>query len=199
MSSPSKAGRPRSADLDRALLVATQDLLAEVGYDRLSIETVAARCGAGKATVYRRWAGKSELVADAVAQLHGEYPEPDTGTLRGDLLLMSSIWLDPDSRRDAVVAGLLTAMAHDAGLREAVRVAVSEPHQAIFAAIVGRAVARGEVPAGRDLEMIGSVFPAVTFHHLTVLAAPVGKELVERIIDGVLMPALTWHEPTTRG
>lgn len=195
MSSLSKAGRPRSADLDRALLVATQDLLAEVGYDRMSIETVAARCGAGKATVYRRWAGKSELVADAVAQLHGAYPEPDTGTLRGDLVLMASTWLDPDSRRDAVVAGLLTAMAHDAGLREAVRVAVSVPHEAVFAAVVDRAVARGEVPAGRDIDLIGTVFPAVTFHHLTVLAAPVDKELVERIVDGVMVPALTWREP----
>lgn len=192
---PTKAGRPRSVERDRALLLATQDLLAEVGYDRLSIDAVASRCGAGKTTIYRRWSGKSELVADAVALLHGDYPHPDTGTLRGDLVSMASTWLAADARRDAVVAGLLTAMAHDENLREAVRVAVAEPHQEVFAGIVERARARGEVASELDLEVIGAVFPAVTFHYLTVLAAPMGKALVERIIDSVLLPALSWQAP----
>lgn len=193
MTNPARVGRPRNVGLDLDFLIATQDLLAEVGYDRLSIDAVACRCGAGKATIYRRWAGKSELVADAVAQLHGGYPVPDTGSLRGDLVAMASTLLAVDTRRDAVVAGLIGAMTHDAALRDAVRTAVAEPHQTVFRAIVARAEERGEVPPGRDLEIIGAVFPAVTFHYPRVRAAAADANLVERIIDTVLVPALTWQ------
>ncbi|CAM2791903.1 TetR/AcrR family transcriptional regulator [Prescottella defluvii] len=176
---------------ERDLLLATQDLLAEVGYDRLSIDSVAARCGAGKATVYRRWAGKSALVADAVALLHDSYLEPDTGNLREDLVMAASAWHDPDVRRDAVVAGLLTAMAHDGELRDAVRAAVTEPRRAVYRSIVARAVERGDVPATCDTELIGTVFPALTFHRVTVTAQPVGREFIERVVDRVVLPALT--------
>lgn len=191
MSSPSKAGRPRSADRDRALLTATQDLLAEVGYDRLSIDAVAARCGAGKTTVYRRWAGKPELVADAVALLHEIEATPDTGDLREDLVQMAAAWHDPDSRRDAVVGGLLTAMVHDSGLRAAVSAAIGVPHMAVFTSIIARAVDRCEVPADRDVELIGFSIPAMMFHRLSVMAEPVDRAFVERVIDGVVVPALT--------
>ncbi|MFC7451185.1 TetR/AcrR family transcriptional regulator [Rhodococcus daqingensis] len=190
MSSPSKSGRPRDADRDRALLVATQDLLAEVGYDRLSIDAVAARCGAGKTTVYRRWAGKPELVADAVALLHEIAVAPDTGDLRTDLVLMAKAWHDPDSRRDAVVGGLLTAMVHDGGLRDAVNQAISVPHKEVFATVVARAVERGEVPGDRDFELIGTAFPALTFHRLSVMAEPIDLAFIERVVDGVVVPAL---------
>lgn len=191
MSTAVKAGRPRNVDLDRALLVATQDLIIEVGYDRLSIDAVAARCGAGKSTVYRRWAGKPELVADAVALLPGARVLPDTGSLRADLMEMASSWVDPNARRDAVVGGLLTTMAGDAGLREAVRCAVAAPYEKCFRTIIERAVDRGEVPAGLDLAMIATVFPAITRYHLSVHATPVSREFLERIIDSVLIPALT--------
>lgn len=190
MSTAVKAGRPRNADLDRALLEAAQDLLIEVGYDRLSIDAVAARCGAGKSTVYRRWAGKPELVADAVALLPGVRNHADTGSLRGDLMVMASAWVDPDVRRDAVVGGLLTAMARDAGLREAVRCAVAAPYEKCFETIIERAIDRGEVPAGLDLKMLATVFPAITRYHLSVLATPISRDMLERIIDGVLLPAL---------
>ncbi|MFD4179517.1 TetR/AcrR family transcriptional regulator [Rhodococcus sp. NPDC058514] len=191
MSSPSKSGRPRDADRDRALLVATQELLAEIGYDRLSIDAVAARCGAGKATVYRRWAGKPELVADAVALLHEVAEAPDTGDLRTDLVLMAKSWLNPNFRRDAVAGGLLTAMVHDRGLRDAVNQAISVPHREVFATVVARAVERGEVPGDRDIDLIGTALPAITFHRLAVMAAPVDLAFIERVVDGVVVPALT--------
>ncbi|AQA21476.1 bacterial regulatory, tetR family protein [Rhodococcus sp. MTM3W5.2] len=190
MSSSAKAGRPRDADRDRALLVATQDLLAEVGFDRLSIDAVAARCGAGKTTVYRRWAGKPELVADAVALLHEIALAPDTGDLRTDLVLMARSWHDPDSRRDAVVGGLLTGMVHDCGLREAVNKAISVPYKEVFATVVARAVERGEVRGDRDIDLIGAVFPAITFHRLSVMAEPIDLDFIERLVDGVVVPAL---------
>src|SRR5689334_11946810 len=81
-------GRSRDDSRDPQILQATAQLLAEVGYDRLTMDAVAARAHAGKATLYRRWSSKGELVVDALGcAAHGETPEaaPDTGSLRGDL------------------------------------------------------------------------------------------------------------------
>lgn len=186
----SKPGRPRNADLDRDLLLATQSLLAEVGYDRLTIDAVAGHCGTAKTTVYRRWPGKPELVADAIALLHSIDPVPDTGDLRADLVALAAAWHDPDSRRDAVVGGLLTAMNREPALREAVRAAITTPHLDAFAAIVARAADRGEIATGHDLGLIGSLFPALTFHRITVQAEPVDSAFIERVIDGLVLPAL---------
>ncbi|WP_024793703.1 TetR/AcrR family transcriptional regulator [Tomitella biformata] len=195
MTIPARVGRPRTVGLDLDFLLATQDLLAEVGYDRLSMDAIAVRCGAGKATLYRRWPGKSELVVDAVAQLHGGYPVPDTGSLRGDLVTMASTLLAANARRDAVVAGLIPAMVDNAALRNAVRKAIAEPHQEMFCAIVKHAQQRGEVQPGCDLEIIGAVLPAVTFYYPRVRDASAGTEFVERVIDTVLVPALAWRAP----
>ncbi|GAA4745471.1 TetR/AcrR family transcriptional regulator [Gordonia alkaliphila] len=186
-----KAGRPRDVDRDRALLVATGDLLAEVGYDRLTIDAVAGRCSAGKATVYRRWPSKAELVADAVALLHDSYDAPDTGDLREDLIAMAEQWHDLDARRDAVIAGLLTAMAHDEPLRTAVQTAISQPRHACYRAVVDRAIADGQLSPDLDVDLIGAVFPALTFHQITVRAEPVDRSLIERIVDHLVLPALT--------
>src|SRR5471030_1961694 len=81
-------GRPLDASRDVALREAALKLLAEIGYDRLTIDSVAARARASKTTIYRRWSGKAELVVDALNCLKGSPPVPDTGTLAGDLAAM---------------------------------------------------------------------------------------------------------------
>src|SRR6266446_6100976 len=87
-------GRPRSQEADRAILTATADLLAERGLAAMSIEEVAARAGVGKTTIYRRWPSKGLLALDAfVASFREEQPQPDTGTLRGDLLAALRAWV----------------------------------------------------------------------------------------------------------
>ncbi len=187
---PSKTGRPRNAELDRGLLRAAQELLAEIGYDRMTIDAVAARCGTAKTSVYRRWAGKPELVADAVADLHGVDAVPDTGDLRTDLVHLASAWHDPDCRRDAVVGGLLTAMGREPALRDAVQEAITAPHLGAFTAIVTRAVDRNEVPAGHDLSLIGALFPAFTFHRIAIQAQPVDAAFIEYVVDALVLPAL---------
>src|ERR1700712_1282335 len=91
-SEPSKLGRKRDHSRDAEILQAALDVLAETGYDGMTIDMVAARAQAGKATLYRRWPSKAELVLDAVACMKQSdlHPDelPDTGTLRGDLLSM---------------------------------------------------------------------------------------------------------------
>jgi AcrR family transcriptional regulator len=77
-------GRPRSEASHQAIIRATLELLLEVGYGPLTMEAVRLRAGVGKATIYRRWSSKEELVRDAIVALHEEFDVPDTGSLRGD-------------------------------------------------------------------------------------------------------------------
>jgi AcrR family transcriptional regulator len=80
-----KPGRPRSAQAHKAIIDATLELLAEEGYQGLSIEEVAARAGVGKTTIYRRWSSKEELVMEAIRQVQIDVPVMDTGNFRNDL------------------------------------------------------------------------------------------------------------------
>ena len=85
-----RGGRPRDDAREQAILDAAIDLVAEIGYDAMSIEAVAARAKSSKATIYRRWPGKAELVAEAMRRRSEPVLEdlPDTGSLRGDLLAL---------------------------------------------------------------------------------------------------------------
>ncbi len=90
MSAPARSpGRPRSEDANRAIVEATLDLIAEHGLTGLSVEAVAARAGVGKATIYRRWAGRDDLIADALATLNDDMPEEFPGrSLRDQMVAM---------------------------------------------------------------------------------------------------------------
>jgi AcrR family transcriptional regulator len=80
-----KPGRPRSAQSHQAILRATLELLAEVGFGVMSIEAIAARAGVGKTTIYRRYTCKEELLADAIENVREEVLIPNTGNLWGDI------------------------------------------------------------------------------------------------------------------
>lgn len=188
---PLRAGRPRDANRDRELIEATQDLLVEVGYDRLTIDAVASRVGAGKATVYRRWPNKTALVVDAVSALHHSQPPPNTGTLRGDLMALAGAFVGRDARRTAVIAGLLTAMSHDEHLRATVSTAIGRPRLTEFAAVISAAIERGEARADCDVALMSRIFPGLAFHQVAGLGAPLDTAFVEKIIDEVLLPLLT--------
>ncbi|WP_448700720.1 TetR/AcrR family transcriptional regulator, partial [Streptomyces avidinii] len=83
--SPGRTGRPRSAAADAAILAATRDALVELGWSKLTMGDVSARAGVAKTTLYRRWAGKNELVVDAVAELFDALELPDRGSLEADI------------------------------------------------------------------------------------------------------------------
>ncbi|HET6153324.1 MAG TPA: TetR/AcrR family transcriptional regulator [Marmoricola sp.] len=83
---PRRKGRPRDASADERILAAAAELILKRGYDNMTVDEVAAKAKAGKATVYRRWAGKEDLAFAALEQLYNtELPVPDTGSIRGDL------------------------------------------------------------------------------------------------------------------
>lgn len=190
---PKPGGRPRDPDRDRALLAAVTEILPEVGYDRLTMDSVAARAGASRATVYRRWKDKSELVRDAVRMLAWDEPLPDTGSLRSDLLAVGAMYLDRNGPRDAILSAIAASINRDPQLRETVESVIAEPRRAAYAAIVERARARGEIVDEADTELIADVVPAMIFYRLLDLDEPLEGGYYERIVDALIVPLLTGY------
>ena len=191
MSSTSRTpGRPFDADVQANLLRATQDLLIEEGFERLTVDAVAKRCGASKATIYRRWPSKVALVVAAALALFPVREVPDTGDLREDLLASARAYMNEDGRSQAVLASLLTAARHDPVLRTAARDALGSPFSGLFEHVLTRAVSHGLVKKGIDIDIISEVFPAIAFHSAAALGLPIDERLVLRVIDGILLPAL---------
>ena len=150
-------GRPRSPEADTAIVQATLELLAEVGYRSMTMEQVRARSGVGKATIYRRYANKDELVRAAMVHLHHELPVPeDTGNLRGDLKLVfdAAVGAAVETNAGHVVPRLLGESAHDPELQRLFYDNLVAPRRRVIRAVLERAVERGEMRADVDLDLV---------------------------------------------
>lgn len=190
-----KLGRKRDHTRDPEILDAALEVLAETGYERMTVDMVAARAKAGKATVYRRWASKAELVIEAVACMKkGDIDFdalPDTGTLRGDLVAM----MKPHSIVDAekklqIMAGLVSMLANHPDLADAVNAAIVEPRASVNRLFLRRAVERGEIPADADIEKLAILGPAMASYRVLILRKPVDRDFLLSIIDDILLPAV---------
>jgi len=177
---------------DAAICDATLALLLEVGYDRMSMDAVAARAHASKATIYRRWPGKQELVLDAVrARGVGLTVAEDTGSLRGDLVATYRSAIHGSAADDAdLIAGVLRAMRTAPELADCVRSQVIESKCDVSRVIVARAIARGELPAETDPLILHEVASALWFHRVLVVGGPVDDGFIAHVVDDVLMPLL---------
>ena len=150
-------GRPRSAEADDAIVQATLELLAEVGYRSLTVEQVRLRSGVGKATIYRRYANKDELVRAAIVHLHHDLPEPeDTGSLRGDLgqVLWAAAGAAVETGAAHVVPRLLGESAHDPELQRLFYDNLVGPRRRLLQIALERGIKRGEVRPDVDLELV---------------------------------------------
>lgn len=190
-----KLGRKRDHTRDPEILDAALEVLAETGYERMTVDMVATRAKAGKATVYRRWASKAELVIEAVACMKkGDIDFdalPDTGTLRGDLVAM----MKPHSIVDAekklqVMAGLVSMLANHPDLADAVNAAIVEPRASVNRLFLRRAVERGEIPADADIEKLALLGPAMASYRVLIQRRPVDRAFLLSIIDDILLPAV---------
>ncbi len=185
-------GRSLDASRDVALREAALELLAEVGYDRMTIDAIAARARAGKPTIYRRWRGKAELVVDALNARKTETTAIDTGSLRGDLEEIARTAASRDNQFDGrVMIGLVTALAQDAELRQVFRARFIEPHGSAFKGIFERAVARGEVSAERNLDLLVSLFPALALQHLLIYGKAPDAAFARQVVQDVILPLAT--------
>lgn len=190
----SRGGRPRDPGRDAALLDAALEVLAETGYERMTMDLVAARAGAGKATLYRRWASKSALVVDAVAQVGGRptlADLPDTGTLRGDLLALMTPRDDHEGEHlVGLMGGVASLLSAEPELADAAATALVEPFVASQRLLMLRAQERGEIGPDVDVETIAHVTPALTAFLLVVQRRPLDADLLRRLVDTVVMPAV---------
>ena len=182
-------GRPRSQEADRAILTAAVELLAERGLAAMSIEEVAARAGVGKATIYRRWPSKGLLALDAfVTSFQEQQPLPDTGTLRGDLVAALTAWVEAVTQTSVgpMLTGLIAEAQHDPSLRAAWRDRVLEPLRVQHRVMLDRAIARGEIPATVDQEVVLDLFFGAAQHRLLLGHLPLTDDFIETVVDMIL-------------
>lgn len=198
---PRTTSRPRvEGDREAEILAAALDLLASSSYDRLTMDAVATAAKASKATLYRRWDTKAELVVDALMRAKGapQLQPPDTGTLRGDLIgLACDQGGISDDRVLAVMASIITALQHDKEFADAFHERFLSAKLAQSREVYERAQRRGEIPPDMDLEILTSTLPAVILHRAFVLRLPVDDDTVLRIIDEIVIPAATFGGGTS--
>lgn len=195
-----KGPRRRGDTLNAAIFRAALDELNDVGYAKLTMEAVAERAKASKASLYRRWPGRMELVMDAVySVLRDPASPPDTGTLRGDLLAflrdMAQMLSGPAGEAMRGVLGdAISDEARTAQLRRhsqgAGRIAMRE--------ITRRAVERGEIEAGAVTPRRLEVGQAMVRHHFFFQGRPIPDEVITEIVDEVILPVLRQPLPRAR-
>jgi AcrR family transcriptional regulator len=185
-------GRPRDPQRRRAILDAAMALIAEVGYDRMTIDAIAARSGVSKPTLYRRWPhGKPELVADAIRERHAErVPMPDTGSLRGDLLALIEAQTGKLLDEVHLACGLVTQLRASEELAAVMREHVIAAERARYETLLERARERGELAAGRVSPLFADVAGSIVFGRVTITGEPVDRAFVEELVDHVLLPIL---------
>ena len=184
--------RPRvEGDREREILDAALEVLSEVGYDRLTMDAVAQRAKASKATLYRRWNSKATLVVEALARTKGAPQVPDTGSLRSDLLTafcgMGGL---TDSGTTATLGAVLTAASTDPEFAREFRAQVVEPKARVSSEIFERARARGELRDDLDIDIVIPALAGIVLHRVFVFGDAPDPTLIERAIDQIILPAV---------
>jgi AcrR family transcriptional regulator len=150
-----RRGRLRDPAVDEAIMTAAMELLAEIGYARLTMDQVAARAQVGKASLYLRWPHKVALVAEALQQHSAVAPDvPDTGGLRDDMRMFLRALLRTKTAAQRAVAAVTGEIASNPELAKAWRQGVAGTLLARTRTIVERAIARGELPAASDVDLL---------------------------------------------
>src|SRR5690348_2295019 len=187
----SRRGRARDPEVDEAILAAAMDLLAEIGYARLTMDQVAARARVGKASLYLRWPNKVALVAEAIQHHSAVVPDVrDTGSLRGDMHAFLRALLRSKSAAQQAVAAVSGEIASNPELAKAWRQGVAGTLLACTRTIVERAIARGELPAASDVDLL-TMLPVTLLQNWrqTYEYSP-DDAVIERIVTQFFTPAL---------
>lgn len=191
---PEAGSRPRvEGDREQELFGATLEVLAEVGYDRLTMDAVASRAKASKATLYRKWDGKAALVIDALmSQKTPQILPADTGSLRGDLLaVFCGTGGLTDKHQTDLLGSVITAIGRDAEFAAQFRNRFIAPKAAVARQIYERAQERGELRDGIDIDLVSTALPGIILHRMFLLGDPPTQDLIARVIDQVILPAAT--------
>jgi len=182
-------GRPRSAEAHQAILKATLELLVEGGFRGLSMDGVAARAGVGKATIYRRWRSKTELVGEAIKLLSEGVELPDTGSLRGDFLEIARFAMRATNLPEStLVPRLLAEATGDPALHEIFFRELVVPRRNALKMFLERAQARGELRTDLDLDLAVDLLIGPIVYRLLIaaLGGRIPRNYVERSFDAAM-------------
>jgi len=181
---------PREAEL----LAVTLELLQEHGYDRLTLDAVATTAHASKATLYRRWPTKAQLVMAAFVEGTRQVAvDPDTGTLRGDLLrLGEQIWAHVSTHASTIRA-VLVEVSRSAQLDAMMQEQFLDQRKALMSHVFARAVDRGEIEASAITEDLWDVLPGYLIYRSVLTGRAPSSRTVQDLVDNVLIPSLTRH------
>jgi AcrR family transcriptional regulator len=194
-----RRGRPRSAEVDAAVLAATLELAGEVGVSRLSMDELAERAKVSKASIYRRWPSKEQLVLDALRSAVSPIDDRDTGSLRGDL----EAYLHELARRfhsgqmSDVLPHLIEVACHDAALRSSLDDYIAT-RRVPLRRMLARGQARGELDRGVDLDVLIDVILGPFAYRRLLSHTPIDRAFVDNVLAIVLpdlpQPAAARHE-----
>jgi AcrR family transcriptional regulator len=192
---PNRGGRPRDPSRDGVIRKAILRLLADVGYGALTMDAVASQAGVGKATIYRRWRTKEDLVVDTIAGLEQQVIDsPDTGTLEGDLRsLVHSLVAIINGPLGAATLALLSTVPHQPALAEAFRSGPIAVWRTAFDEVWARGVARGEVSGPSPLASEATSALLVQRWLLTHL--PVDEAYADEVLQRVVGPVVRDMRP----
>lgn len=185
----SRGGRPRDPSRDGVIRAAILRLLADVGYGSLTMDAVAAQAGVGKATIYRRWRTKEDLVVDTIAELHHlDSAPPDTGSLEGDMRsLLYSLVSVVSGPLGAATLSLLSTVPHQPALAEAFRAGPIGAWRAAFDEVWARAEQRGEI-RGDSGPLTAEATSAMLVQRWLLTGEPVDRAFADEVLERVVLP-----------
>ena len=189
---PSRGGRPRDPSRDGVIRAAILRLLAEVGYGALTMDAVAAEAGVGKATIYRRWRTKQDLVVDTITELNRtEALSPDTGSLEDDLrnMLRSLVTMITGPVGAATLA-LLSTVPHQPALAEAFRNGPLGVWRDAFGEVWARAEERGELRPGLSSQLSAEATSALLVQRWLLTGETVDETFADEVLETMLLPML---------
>jgi AcrR family transcriptional regulator len=188
----SRGGRPRDPSRDSVIRAAILRLLADVGYGALTMDAVASEAGVGKATIYRRWRTKQDLVVDTISDLNRAEAEiPDTGSLEGDLRsMMHQMVAMITGPTGAATLSLLSTVPHQPALARAFHDGPLAVWRQSFEDLWSRAEQRGEIPTGLANSVIAETTSALLVQRWLLTGRPVDEAFADEVLDTVVLPLI---------
>jgi AcrR family transcriptional regulator len=184
----SSAWSPREVEF----LEVTLRLLQEHGYDGLTVDAVAMTARASKATVYRRWPSKAELVLAAFSEgLRQVAVPPETGTLRGDLLRVGQLVCEQARQHASTMRAVLVEVSRNAALNDVMQHQFVNQRKALIQHILRQAVERGEIDQAAVSDELWDLLPGYLIFRSIVAGRPPTQRTVQALVDDVIIPALT--------
>jgi AcrR family transcriptional regulator len=188
LSAESSPWSPREAEL----LAVTLRLLQEHGYDRLTVDAVASKARASKATVYRRWPSKAELVLAAFIEgIRQVAVPPETGTLRGDLLRLGEAVCQDGHQLASTIRAVLVEVSRNPALNDVMQHQFIDQRKALIRYVLQQAVDRGEIAEAAITDELWDLVPGYLIFRSILPSRPPTRETVEALVDNFIIPGLT--------